>query len=192
MPMSSRIRRPARNAGAPTGARAAFARGFTLVELMTVVSIVSVLLGVCAPSFSEFLATQQAKGLTYDLMSDLILARNEALKRNASVSLARGGAGWQYGWTMSAVASGEQLEPAQRGVADRDRERRPRRDHVRRQRPRLVADDGGPHHGERRVEQPLRPARSLRPGPVASRSMHMKRRPSPLRRALRRRSAARS
>jgi len=108
MPMSPRIRRPARNAGAPTGARAALARGFTLVELMTVVSIVSVLLGVCAPSFSEFLATQQAKGLTYDLMSDLILARNEALKRNASVSLARGGAGWQYGWTISA-ASGEQL-----------------------------------------------------------------------------------
>ena len=109
MPMSTRIRRPARDAGAPSSARAAFARGFTLVELMTVVSIVSVLLGVCAPSFSEFLATQQAKGLTYDLMSDLILARNEALKRNASVSIARGGAGWQYGWTMSAVASGERL-----------------------------------------------------------------------------------
>ena len=109
MPMSTRIRRPVPDAGAPRSARAAFARGFTLIELMTVISIVSVLLGVCAPSFTEFLANQQAKGLTYDLMSDLMLARNEALKRNASVSLARGGAGWQYGWTMSTVASGERL-----------------------------------------------------------------------------------
>ena len=108
MPMRDRLRPRARDAGVSNGARAALARGFTLVELMTVVSIVSVLLGVCAPSFSEFLANQQAKGLTYDLMSDLILARNEALKRNASVSLARGSGGWQYGWTTSA-SSGETL-----------------------------------------------------------------------------------
>src|SRR3954466_9548656 len=103
MAMRTPARRAPPDAGAPHSARGAPARGFTLIELMTVVSIVSVLLGVCAPSFSEFLANQHAKGLTYDLMSDLILARNEALKRNASVSLTRGGAGWQYGWTMSAA-----------------------------------------------------------------------------------------
>ena len=47
---------------APRGGRGA--RGFTLVEMMTVVSILAVMLGILAPSFSGFLASQQAKSLT--------------------------------------------------------------------------------------------------------------------------------
>ena len=85
------------------------ARGFTLVEMMTVVSILAVMLGILAPSFSGFLAAQQAKSLTYDLTSDLMLARNEALKRNVTVSISRAGSGWEQGWTVSTVATAEQL-----------------------------------------------------------------------------------
>jgi len=83
------------------------ARGFTMVELLTVVSILVIIIGVMAPSFSEFLAAQQAKGLSYDLTGDLMLARNEALKRNASVTVSRGGAGWEQGWSV--VSDGESL-----------------------------------------------------------------------------------
>src|SRR5436190_21342236 len=83
------------------------ARGFTMVELLTVVSILVVIIGVMAPSFGEFLAAQQAKGLSYDLTGDLMLARNEALKRNASVTVSRGGAGWEQGWSV--VSDGESL-----------------------------------------------------------------------------------
>ena len=93
---------------APRGGRRV--RGFTLVEMMTVVSILAVLLGIVAPSFSGFLASQQAKALTYDLTSDLMLARNEALKRNASVSITRDGTGWEQGWTVATVATAEQLD----------------------------------------------------------------------------------
>ena len=85
-------------------------RGFTLVEMMTVVSILAVMLGIIAPSFSGFLASQQAKALTYDLTSDLMLARNEALKRNVSVSITRDGSGWEQGWTVRTVATLEQLD----------------------------------------------------------------------------------
>jgi type IV fimbrial biogenesis protein FimT len=85
------------------------ARGFTLVEMMTVVSILAVMLGILAPSFSGFLASQQAKALTYDLTSDLMLARNEALKRNVTVSIARAGSGWEQGWSVATVATAEQL-----------------------------------------------------------------------------------
>ena len=85
------------------------ARGFTLIELMTVVSILAVMLGVIAPSFGPLLAAQQAKALTYDLTSDLMLARNEALKRNATVSVSRDAAGWEQGWTVSMLASNETL-----------------------------------------------------------------------------------
>jgi type IV fimbrial biogenesis protein FimT len=80
-----------------------------MVELMTVVSILAVILGVLAPSFSQFLAAQQAKALTYDLTSDLMLARNEALKRNVSISIARSGAGWEQGWGVVTVATNESL-----------------------------------------------------------------------------------
>ena len=90
-------------------------RGFTLVELMTVVSILAVMLGILAPSFSDILASQQAKGMTYDLTSDLMLARNEALKRNVSVSITRAGSGWELGWTVATVATAEQL--SQRNAA---------------------------------------------------------------------------
>jgi type IV fimbrial biogenesis protein FimT len=80
-----------------------------MIELMTVVSILAVMLGIIAPSFSGFLAGQQAKGLTYDLTGDLMLARNEALKRNASVSITRLGTGWEQGWTVATVATNEAL-----------------------------------------------------------------------------------
>jgi type IV fimbrial biogenesis protein FimT len=88
---------------APRGGRRV--RGFTLVEMMTVVSILAVMLGIIAPSFSGFLASQQAKALTYDLTADLMLARNEALKRNVSVSITRSGSGWEQGWTVAPAST---------------------------------------------------------------------------------------
>jgi type IV fimbrial biogenesis protein FimT len=94
-------------------------RGFTMIELMVVVSIMIVMIGTLAPSFGEFLASQQAKGLSYDLTADLMLARNEALKRNASVSIARGDTGWDQGWTVATVATHETLSrrnPAAKSV----------------------------------------------------------------------------
>src|SRR5947208_2810364 len=93
----------------------AHACGFTMVELLTVVSILVVIIGVMAPSFSNFLAAQQAKGLSYDLTADLMLARNEALKRNASIAIAHRGATWQEGWTVSTVDTAERL--SQRNAA---------------------------------------------------------------------------
>jgi type IV fimbrial biogenesis protein FimT len=102
-PIATQTRRPR----APRVGGAA--RGFTLVEMMTVVSFLAVMLGILAPSFSGFLASQQAKSLTYDLTSDLMLARNEALKRNVTVSITRGGSGWEQGWTVATVATAEQL-----------------------------------------------------------------------------------
>ena len=85
------------------------ARGFTMVELLTVMSILVIILGVMAPSFGEFMAAQQGKCLSYDLTADLMLARNEALKRNASVTVSRGGAGWAQGWSVVSVSDGESL-----------------------------------------------------------------------------------
>ena len=57
--MSARTALQTRSPRASRRGRAA--RGFTLVEMMTVVSILAVMLGIMAPSFSGFLAAQQAK-----------------------------------------------------------------------------------------------------------------------------------
>jgi type IV fimbrial biogenesis protein FimT len=77
-----------------------------MVELLTVMLILVIILGIAAPSMSEFLAAQQAKGLSYDLTGDLMLARNEALKRNASVTVSPLGAGWAQGWSVASVSGG--------------------------------------------------------------------------------------
>ena len=105
--MTARTAPPTRRSRAPRARGAT--RGFTLVEMMTVVSILAVMLGILAPSFSGFLASQQAKALTYDLTADLMLARNEALKRNVTVSITRSGSGWEQGWTVATVATAQQL-----------------------------------------------------------------------------------
>ena len=81
------------------------ARGFTLVEMAVVVGILVIVLGLLAPSFAEFLAGQQAKALAVDLVSDLLLARNEALKRNVNVAVTPVDSGWRDGWSVATVGT---------------------------------------------------------------------------------------
>ena len=54
------------------------ARGFTMIELIVVVSIIAILGSIAAPSFIATLATQRLRNASFDLVSDLLLARGEA------------------------------------------------------------------------------------------------------------------
>ncbi|MBW8830078.1 MAG: GspH/FimT family pseudopilin [Burkholderiales bacterium] len=83
--------------------------GFTLIESMVAVAILGVLLAAAAPSFRTFIRDQQVKALALDLTADLLLARSEALKRNASVSIAHSGAGWSDGWTTATSVTNERI-----------------------------------------------------------------------------------
>ena len=78
------------------------ARGFTLVELVVTVALLGMILGIAAPSMRSFVVGQRIRALSYDLTSDLLLARSEALKRNAAVVVARDTEQWHAGWTMAA------------------------------------------------------------------------------------------
>lgn len=81
----------------------AHARGFTLIELLIVMVLLVLLSAVAAPSLGTFTANQRVKALTLDLTSDLLFARSEALKRNATVTLTpRSSSNWNNGWTVSA------------------------------------------------------------------------------------------
>lgn len=77
-------------------------RGFTLIEMMTAVTLLAVLLGLAAPSFQGFIANQRIRNTSFDLMAALMLARSEAVTRNGNVSFKRADtdAGWAGGWAV--------------------------------------------------------------------------------------------
>lgn len=79
-------------------------RGFTLIELMVVITIAGVMLGIGVPSFKNFIAGQRVKTAAGDFSTAAIYARSEAIKRNAEVGLVAAAGGWKDGWSVKAGA----------------------------------------------------------------------------------------
>ena len=61
--------------------------GFSLVELMVVIAIAGILAAIAMPSFKSLVGSQRVKSASYELFSLLSLARSEAIKRNADVTI---------------------------------------------------------------------------------------------------------
>lgn len=61
--------------------------GFTLVELMITVAIISIAIAIAAPNLLSFVSATRTKGVAENLAQDLILARNEAIRLNQTVRL---------------------------------------------------------------------------------------------------------
>src|SRR5207244_5020514 len=86
-------------------------RGFTVVELLTVIAIIAVIATIAMPDLSDALVNQRLRGAGTDLMSSLIVARSEAIKRNAPVEVRPvSGVDWTQGWVVNATASNEQID----------------------------------------------------------------------------------
>jgi type IV fimbrial biogenesis protein FimT len=79
-------------------------RGFTLIELMTVLVVAAVLLGVAVPSLSSFIISSRLRSATSEIASSLALARSEAIKRSQQIVVGGLGstAGEEFtnGWQM--------------------------------------------------------------------------------------------
>lgn len=83
-------------------------RGVTLIELLVAMSVLTILLAVGVPSFSQFTANTQLNSYTNTLFSHMALARSEAIKRNARVALCKSANGstcstagdWNQGWIV--------------------------------------------------------------------------------------------
>ena len=74
--------------------------GFTLLELLMVVTVAGILLAAGMPSFREALAAQRAKAAVSEMHLSMLMARSEAIKRAANVEIARSGSVWTGGWVV--------------------------------------------------------------------------------------------
>ena len=67
--------------------RRALLAAFTLIELMIVVALIAVILALAAPSFREMILMQRLRGTNAQLVTDLALARSEAISRGVFVGV---------------------------------------------------------------------------------------------------------
>jgi type IV fimbrial biogenesis protein FimT len=85
-------------------------RGVTLVEGVVVMLVVALFGLIAAPQITGIVVAQRLRAAATDLVSSLYLARSEAIKRNANVSVRPAVADdWTAGWIVAA-AGGEQLD----------------------------------------------------------------------------------
>lgn len=89
--------------------------GFTLVELLIVMSLIAVLAAMAVPGFRSLLVNRTVQAAADSLMTDLRYARSEAVKRSARVSLCQSADGascvtgsnsWTSGWIVFIDANG--------------------------------------------------------------------------------------
>lgn len=83
--------------------------GFTLVEAAVVMVVMCVVLATAGPGMQRLLSTQRVKSLAFDLAADLMLARSEALKRNAAVNVEPASSNWNRGWSVSVPSTSTAL-----------------------------------------------------------------------------------
>lgn len=88
--------------------------GFTLVELMVVVVLLSILLVIGVPSYQGITTSNRITAEINGLVTHLQYARSVAVKQGETVIVtSNSGANWANGWTVTVVGSGALLKQQQ-------------------------------------------------------------------------------
>ncbi len=88
--------------------------GFTLLELMVVVTIAAILMAIAIPSFNEAIRNNRLTTYANNLVTAMNLARSEAIKQGMPVTVRRvdnlsstnSGANWEDGWDVFTDVNG--------------------------------------------------------------------------------------
>ncbi|WP_395685852.1 GspH/FimT family pseudopilin [Caenimonas koreensis] len=88
--------------------------GFTLIELMVVVTIVGILMSITLPSMTSLVDSVRLSTATNAFMSSMRLARAESLKRGGRVAMCKSAdgascsttGGWDQGWIVFVDVNG--------------------------------------------------------------------------------------
>jgi prepilin-type N-terminal cleavage/methylation domain-containing protein len=75
-------------------------RGFTLIELMVVILLIAVLAAIAVPNFRVMILKNDVSSGTSEIVSALMLARNEAVMRRTGVTLCTESGGMANGWKI--------------------------------------------------------------------------------------------
>lgn len=76
------------------------ARGFTLVELMITLTIMVLVLTLAVPSFQRLFENNRTTTQANELIASINLARSEAIRIGANVSVQAAAGGFQDGWCI--------------------------------------------------------------------------------------------
>ena len=85
-------------------------RGFTLIELIVVLSIAAINSALAAPSFAEMIRNHRLTTQANDILSQLYYARSEAIRRGVQVSIrstSNINSDWTSGWQIFADADAD-------------------------------------------------------------------------------------
>lgn len=101
------------------GLRRAY-RGVTLIELMVGVVVLSIILMFAVPSFRGAIASNRLTTSTNELVSAVALARSEAIRRGARVTICKSAdgaacttaGGWQQGWIVFTDTTRATFDPS--------------------------------------------------------------------------------
>lgn len=80
--------------------------GFTLVELMVTLAVLTIILGIAVPGMGDFVSNQRVRSQADSMLASLALARNESITQNLRVTLCPSSNGtsctgtWSQGWIV--------------------------------------------------------------------------------------------
>lgn len=75
-------------------------QGFTLVELLFTLAIVTIALSVATPSFTELLRNQRARTATHELRQAIDFTRESAVHSGRPISIVAISGNWANGWEV--------------------------------------------------------------------------------------------